>query len=369
MKVCYLINQLAPGGAPTLLLDIVRNAADDISFTICFVEGDDSLVSDFQNEGAEVVDFRAEFKFDPRALWRMYLFFRSRQFDIVHCHLPYSQFLGRVFSKLGGISKVVSTQHNVVSNYHPVTRTLERYSRPLDTVTIAVSEGVEKSFRGDSKSYPEMEDGWTTIHNGISIREFRQGVERAESDDLRKEHDLTSETVFLNVGRYTEPKSQHTLVKAMQTVVDHDDDVFLFVVGWGPRAEELRSLAASYGVEDYVCITGKVPEVEPYYQISDVFVMSSIREGLPIALTEAMASGLPIVATDIPGVREVVREGNTGLLVEPESPNELGDYMVEIKSARDLDSMAERSFKTGLDEFNIRRTVEDHERLYREIVD
>ena len=369
MNVCYVINQLAPGGAPTLLLDLVSNAADDISFTICFVEGADTLVSDFKNEGAEVVHFGAEFKFDPRALWRMYWFFRSRQFDIVHCHLPYSQFLGRIFAKLGGMSTVVSTQHNVVSNYHPVTRTLERYSRPLDTVTIAVSEGVEKSFRGDSESYPEIEDGWTTIYNGISIREFRQGVERSEADALRKEHELTSETVFLNVGRYTKPKSQHTLVEAMRTVVDHDENVFLFVVGWGPRAEELRSLAASYGVEDHVCITGKVPEVEPYYRIADVFVMSSIREGLPIALTEAMASELPIVATDIPGVREIVREGTTGLLVEPESPTELGNVMVEIISARELDVMGQQSFETGLDEFNIRRTVEDHERLYREIVD
>src|SRR5699024_7421472 len=100
MKVCFLINQLAPGGAPTLLLDIVRHTDDeDIDYTVCFIEGENTLASDLEAAGARVVDFGAEFKFDPRAIWRLARFFQREEFDILHTHLPYSQTLGRVFGR------------------------------------------------------------------------------------------------------------------------------------------------------------------------------------------------------------------------------------------------------------------------------
>lgn len=109
IDICFLINQLAPGGAPTLLLDIVTHTDVDIQYTICFIEGDDSLALDFRAAGARVVDFGAEFKFDPRALSRMARFFREEEFDVVHAHLPYAQTFGRVFGRLGGANRIVST--------------------------------------------------------------------------------------------------------------------------------------------------------------------------------------------------------------------------------------------------------------------
>jgi hypothetical protein len=124
MKICFLINQLAPGGAPTLLLNIVTHTDADanIDYTVCFIEGDDTLVSDFENAGARVVDFGAAFKFDPRALTRLARFFRREEFDVLHAHLIYSHTLGRVFGRLGGIETIVSTQH---TECHRTLRTLQ----------------------------------------------------------------------------------------------------------------------------------------------------------------------------------------------------------------------------------------------------
>ncbi|WP_436911252.1 glycosyltransferase [Halosimplex marinum] len=367
MEICYLINQLAPGGAPTLLLDLVRRTDPDVSYTVCFVEGDDSLVPDLREAGAEVVDFGASFKFDPRALGRMARFFRRREFDVLHTHLPYSQTLGRLSALLGTIGAVVSTQHNVPENYHPITRTLERTTRPLDDATVAVSAGVERAFRGAAHRYDgTLEDGWCTIYNGVDTDAFGTAVETADPDSLAVTV-ADDATVYLNVSRYVPAKDQATLVDAMAAVVDREPAAHLFVVGWGSEEESLRERVRRRGLDDDVTVTGRVPSVHPYYALADVFVSSSVFEGLPIAHLEAMAAGLPVVATDIPGVDEVVVDGETGRLVPPESPDALASAMCDLASADRQSEFGRAGRQRVGEEFDIASTVEAHRRLYESL--
>lgn len=370
MHVCFLINQVAPGGAPTLLLDIVRNTDDpDISYTLCVIEGDRSLVDDFEEAGTEVVDFRAAFKFDPRALYRMVRFFRRRQFDVIHAHLPYSQTLGRLFGRLGGHRTIVSTQHNVPDNYHPLTRTLERLTRGLDARTVAVSEGVERAFTGDSARYePRQHRQWCTIYNGIDVEEFHRAVEDADARSVRDEWGVDAECVYLNVSRYVDAKAQTDLVDAMAEVVADDPDSHLFVVGWGPLEETLRTAVEAHGLQEHVTITGKVPTVHEYYALADVFVSSSVFEGMPIAHLEAMAAGVPLVATDIPGVNEVVVEGETGLLVPPARASRLAEAMRTLRDPALQDQFGTAGRQRVQAEFSIEQTVDTHLTLYRELL-
>ncbi|EMA41045.1 glycosyltransferase [Halococcus hamelinensis] len=368
MKVCFLINQLAPGGAPTLLLDIVRNtdSTTDIEYTVCFIEGDDTLVPAFETAGARVVDFEAEFKFDPRALARMARFFRREEFDVLHAHLPYSQTVGRVFGRLGGIDAVVSTQHSAPNNYHPITRLLERLTRPLDSRTVAVSKAVERLFTGESHAYePGQTHQWCTIHNGLDTEEFGTEVRTAKTDSIRHEWGLGDGPILLNVGRYFPQKSQHTLIKAMSHVVKMRPDAQLLIVGWGELENELRSAVRERGLDDNVRVTGRVPTIHPYYRLADAFVLSSTRESFGIVLLEAMAAKLPVVATDVQGIPEVVDHGRTGLLVPPNDPERLAEAMVE--ALRTDEPLGENGYERAATEFDIRTTTASHIELYREL--
>lgn len=367
MKICFLINELAPAGAQTLLLDIVRNTdADDIEYTVCFIEGDDSLVSDFENMGARVVNFDATFKFDLRALWRLYRFFQHEEFDILHAHLPYSQILGRVFGNLGDSQNIVSTQHSAPNNYHPVTRILERITRSLDSRTIAVSKAVERLFTGDAQEYePEQTQQWCTIHNGIDVDEFGSAVRAAETNDIYSEFEIGDGPVFVNVGRYFPQKSQHTLIKAMGHVVDELPEAQLLVVGWGELEDNLRATVRKHDLCDTVHITSRVPSIHPFYKISDCFVLSSVRESFGIVLLEAMAAKLPVVATDVQGIPEIVKHEQTGLLVPPRTPVALADAMVQsITSDNDYGA---NGHERAASAFDIQETVSSHIRLYREL--
>ena len=368
MNVCFLINQLAPGGAPTLLLDIVRHtdSAADVEYTVCFIEGDDTLVPAFETAGARVVDFGAEFKFDPRALARMARFFRREEFDVLHAHLPYSQTVGRVLGRLGGLDAIVSTQHSAPNNYHPVTRFLERLTRPLDSRTVAVSKAVERLFTGAARAYePGQTRQWCTIYNGLDTAEFGATVRAAETDPLRRKWDLGDGPILLNVGRYFAGKSQHTLIEAMTHVVDTVPDAQLLIVGWGELEDDLRSAVRAHGLDGTVHVTGRGSPIHPYYRLADAFVLSSVRESFGIVLLEAMAAKLPVVATDVQGIPEVVDHGRTGLLVPPNDPKRLAEAVVE--ALRTDEPFGENGYERAATEFDIRTTTTSYIELYREL--
>lgn len=369
MDVCYLINQLAPGGAPTLLSNLVEGMGDrDVTFTVCMIGGDDTLVADFESKGVEVVNFDAKFKFDPIAVLDLARFLRERDFDVLHAHLPYAQTLGRICSLFTDVDAVVSTQHNVPGNYHPVTRFTERVTRRLDDATIAVSRGVERAFRGDAHMFDgSLEDGWCTIHNGIDVEGFHDAVRSADAATVEPRVSA-EDLVYLNVSRYVPGKAQDVLIDAMEDVVATEPGAKLFVVGWGKREAKLRQRVRDRGLEESVTITGRVPSVHEYYALADVFVSSSIHEGLPTTHLEAMAATVPIVGTEIPGVTEAVVDGETGTLVPPRDRSALSDAMLELVDEDERMRLAENGYDHVHEQFDTVSTVDRHHRLYESLV-
>jgi glycosyltransferase involved in cell wall biosynthesis len=374
ISVCYLINKIPPDGAPTVVKNLVEQGqTGNLEFTVCFFGGDDSLRPDLEAADARVVDFGAEGEFpqlDPRALPSMVRFFARETFDILHCHLPASQSVGRILGRLSGIEYVVSTQHNVPANYHTVERAAEFVTRPLDEKTIAVSEGVQSAFTGESELFtPGSDDKWGTIPNGIDVESFAEAVDAADPKAVRDEWGLTvADPLFLNVARYEPQKRQRDIIEAMEHVVDDQTDAHLLVVGWGSLESDLRDEVWDRGLSDAVTITGRVPEIHSYYAAADVFVSASAFEGLPVTLLEAMAAQCPIVATDIYGVREVVTDGETGLLVPPESPRQLARSMNKFENESRRRRFGKRGYQRVQERFALEEMVRRHRSLYRDLV-
>jgi|GEM_PF-569953 len=373
LRVCFLINKLAPDGAPTIVLNLVEQTRDQqFDFTVCFFGGDDTLQKDFEDAGARVVDFGAvgEFpQFDPRSLPRMLRFFHRASFDILHCHLPYSQSLGRLVGSVADIDQIVSTQHNVPANYHPIERVAERITRPLDSRTIAVSEGVQTAFTGESEVFHhDAGRQWTTIPNGIDADAFAGSVDAADGSVVRQEWNLSgSDPLYLNVARYEPQKRQETLIEAMEEVVDSVPSAHLLIVGWGSLEASLREKVQNAGLSQAVTVTGRVPEIHGYYAAADAFVSASAFEGLPVTILEAMAAECPVVATDIDGVREVVLDGETGRLVTPEEPTQMAAAMRELADHTIRERYGEKGYDRVRNMFTVEQMVSRYTRLYRSL--
>lgn len=359
MDVCYIINRLAPGGAPTLLLNIVRkNDNSNINFTIVYLEENDVLADNFRDAGAQVVDIDSKFKFDPRMVYQLCNFLHKSSFDIIHTHLPYSQTVGRVGSVFSDNKGTVSTQHTFSDRYHPITRFTERITRPIDDATIAVSNAVRSSF-----SEPEVDSRWSTIYNGVDVNSIVNNIEGTDVHSFRNNHNIPENAdVVLNVGRYIDVKKQEDIIKAMSNL--NTDDLYLILVGWGPCEEDLRTKASELGVVDRVRITGRKTDVAPYYAISDMFVSASSVESFGIAVVEAMAAELPIIATDVPGVREVLEYSEQGIIrIPPNSPSELADAIEQVRGRPPL-----TNYDRALSEFSINKTINDYTTLYRNVL-
>jgi glycosyltransferase involved in cell wall biosynthesis len=378
MRVCHLVHHLANGGLEQQVYELVRHAGDEVEYTVCYLGKDDSLASDIRAAGGSVVDLEAgrfgpRSVFDPRTIREVSTFLGDEQFDLLHVHTPlYVHTIGRLAAALDGPDHVVGTYHNRRQNFHLAMRYLERFTRPLSSVNVGVSKAVERSFTGSATEYvsgrpPPRKS--CTIYNGIEVEAFAGRVESADTESLRAKRDLGDELVFLNIGRYTPQKSQTDLIEGMASVVEHVPESHLFVVGWGQLEDDLRRSVAEYGLEDHVSITGKVPTVEEYYAAADVFVLSSIREGLPIVILEAMAAGLPIVATEVSGVPEAVVDGGTGTLVPPNAPDRLAEAMREMAVTDRREQLGKAGRDRVSDLFDVQRTSELYLSLYRSLVE
>lgn len=367
MRVCHLINRLSSGGAQSVVIDIVENS-DGIDHTICCLEP--SLEHDLSDDDTRVVNFDERFKFDPRAVFRLLRFLDTEQFDVLHLHLPYSQVVGRAVSLMTGPRCVVSTFHSHPENYHPVTRWLERITRPVDSASVAVSVGVQRSHDGTERVYDGGPvDGWCTIYNGIDVEAFRSRVRAVDPTSLRRRHGVGDGPVYLNASRYVREKSQRDAILAMEELVTEQPEAMLFIVGRGPLQEELQSLVDDLGLTDNVRIPGFVmgDELFEYFAASDAFILPSITEGFGIVLVEAMAASLPVVATDIPGVNEIVVDGQTGRLVPPNDPKTLAEAMVAVVEPDARREYGEAGGERARRLFDAERTVGNYVDLYRNL--
>jgi glycosyltransferase involved in cell wall biosynthesis len=132
------------------------------------------------------------------------------------------------------------------------------------------------------------------------------------------------------VARLTDQKGVDTLLKSALRIRARFPDLRVLIAGEGPLRADLEAEVGRLGLADAVCFLGHVEDVRLVYGALDVFVLASRHEGSPLALLEAMATGVPVVATRVSGLAEVVRDGTTGVLVEPEQPQALADAVINL---------------------------------------
>jgi glycosyltransferase involved in cell wall biosynthesis len=183
--------------------------------------------------------------------------------------------------------------------------------------------------------------------------------------------DVPARRQILSVGRLVPDKGQAVLVHALASLQQRGHDLELLLIGSGPGEASLRKLAHDLGVADRVILTGAVgqDEIMQHYAAATVFCSSSFSEGVPVVLMEAMASGCPVVATAIAGVRELVRHGETGMVVSPGRVDELAEaiaLLVQDAGLRQRLADAGRSFVAR--EFDVRKSALELERFFQQML-
>jgi glycosyltransferase involved in cell wall biosynthesis len=204
------------------------------------------------------------------------------------------------------------------------------------------------------------------IHNGIAIEDEDHGFTVLNARVVRQELRLPeSGPIIISVGRLTRQKGHEYLVRAAPTIIQQMPDARIVVVGDGRLRSDLESMAVSGKVEHCVKFVGERTDVNRLLAIADLFVLPSLWESFPFSVLEAMAASLPVVASSVDGLPEVVVRGQTGLLVAPGDANQLASAVIFLLTNPKLAlSLGDAGRKRVQTEFPVQKMVRQTEEVY-----
>lgn len=302
---------------------------------------------------------------DPGAARRLAGHLRSEEPDVLHLHHTASAAAGAVVARLAGRPPTVKTEHN-----NRARKRTGQYA--LDLVSLALADAVVGNSDATLASFRPWERAVTRgkrrrIYNGVDLEAIEAaGQELSPSGGTQ----AGDPPVVACVGRLVRQKNHGRLLRAVRIALDRGERAFrLMVAGDGPLRPVLERTAAELGVADRVDFRGTLSRREVYRVLwrSDAFVMPSLWEGFCNAAVEAMAAALPVVASDIPVLREVV--GEAGRYFDPGRPEEIADALVGVLTApRERQRrMGQALRERAREQFGLDRTVDEHLELYREL--
>ncbi len=307
---------------------------------------------------------------DPLAFFRLVRFMRRGNYTIVHTHSSKAGILGRWAARWAGVPVIVHTVHGWGHHdrQHPLVRALyvwlEKFTLPITDKLIVVSAlNIEKGLADGIGTA----DDYVTIRSGIELDRFgHPTVPRAET---RAAWGIPAQVqVVGTVTRLSPQKAPLDFVRAAAKILETHPDTWFVMVGDGPLRAAVEALAAELGVTSQLVLTGLRRDVPELMAAFDLFVLSSLWEGLPRVLPQAMATGLPIVATACDGSAEAVTEGENGYLVPPAQPAQLADRVRLLLSDPDQMARLGRSGKERVAAFGDQRMVEQIADLYRTLL-
>lgn len=289
---------------------------------------------------------------------------KANNIQLIHAHLPWAGILARWVGKLTGVP-VVYTEHNKQERYHFLTRMINLKTMDQLKVVIPVSRDVEESIR---KFKPKIKARVVTILNGVNIEHFNP--EGKDGAAIRSQFNIPSQaTVITTIGVFRFQKRFEIWLEVARAILDVKPDVHFIIVGDGPLKDQILAKRSELKLEDQVHMAGLQTDVRPYLAASDIYMISSVFEGLPIALLEAMACGLPIITTDAGGIKEVVRHEQEGLVCSVNDPKKLSEFAIRLISDISLrQQFAINARLRIVNDFSMRKMVDELETLYRQFI-
>lgn len=297
------------------------------------------------------IDFARNIKHmgqNMRALRQVEGLMKQNGYAFCHCHSP----IGGVVARIAGHrtkTKVIYTAHGFhfyqgapAMNwlvYYPVEKMLSRWTDVLITINHEDYKLAKKKFKMKKLTYVP----------GIGIDTQREGLSQKEKEEKRKELGIPQDAFLItNAAEFTPNKNQKTVIEAIEQL--HNPNIYFVMCGIGEKKAELEQYVKEHGLEEYIRFVGFRNDLHEILQTSDCFVLSSFREGLSVALMEAMAEGLPVVCGRIRGNVDLIKDGKGGILV---SPGEEKDYEEAFRKLYEMKQKAFQKFENiGLNNRN-----------------
>jgi glycosyltransferase involved in cell wall biosynthesis len=352
VRVAHLVEALEVGGLEKLLVDFVRNAdRSRFDLRVVTLGARGRLAAEVEALGSSVDALNTPPGLFARARSIVSLArrFRRDRIDVVHTHSEGPLLYGSTAARLAGVKRVIHTRHHGpdLGNSRRAIAAMALATRWVDRVACVSDAGARQSIcEGVAASKV------VTVWNGIDLDRFAYRGPNPEGSAVI-------------VARLSPEKDHATLLRAASLALRADPGFRLEIAGDGPCHEDLKRLANELELGDCVRFLGRVDDVPALLARASMLVLSSTMEGISLTLLEAMARGLPVVATCVGGNPEVVIDGETGLLVPAGSPAALAHAMVSLRHSPDLCRSMGRAGRERAEQFfDIKQMVSTYESMY-----
>jgi glycosyltransferase involved in cell wall biosynthesis len=398
IRVLHLIKSLGRGGAEKLIPETVL--AHDRSrfefYCLYFYHQENNIVEELTDAGISVHLIPSSNLALFFQVSKVRAFVKAHGISIIHAHLPWAGILARAVGK-GLPIPIVYTEHNTWERYNPVSYWGNRLSFKKQDVAIAVSNEVALSMRLNSIWDPYRRGGrmkLKVIHNGVNTDAFRrlssikyqvQGTQHdddgceTQSDgletigysdtDLREQLGIpVGAKVIGKVAVFRPQKRLWLWVKVAVEILKECPDTHFLLVGDGEWRDRILQQIEDSGKGDHFHWVGVQKKVIPYLSLMDIYLSTSEFEGLPIAMLEAMACEVAVVATSAGGIGEVIQHGYQGYLTDIDKWEDLAGHCVHLlKNPELLKKMSYAARERVIQEFSMRRMVTELEKTYDEV--
>lgn len=370
IKILLVIRQLIIGGAESQTYELARGLdRDKFEVVVCSLQEGGYFAPKLQAEGIPVRVVKKRWRYDLTVVPRLVSLFRRENPAIVHCVMWTANMWGGLAAKLAGVPRIVMSIRSTGIGLEKTK--LHHLTGPpiykLADIALANSVAV--------RNYVVQEEGVRPgkiqiIYNGIDLDRFGKRLGREEVVKVRTELGLPSDGPVVGiVANLSPPKDYPTFLRAAAKVVRHNPEVYFLIVGDGPLRASLEAETARLGLAGQVVFAGQRTNLNRFLACMDVFILCSVREGFSNALIEAMAIGLPVIATRVGGNIEAVVDGDSGFLFSAGDDEALSRLILRlISDPAKSRSLGEHGRTRVRRDFSMAKYLRSMETLYTDLL-
>lgn len=359
----HLIDDLNLGGAERVMATLVDSLPKDKYRTIVCALEDGPVSRELRQKGIEVIILPKSRPYDIIFLLKLLHLISKEKVKLIHSHLLITDIYGWLAAKLSRIPIVITIHGKSLLNWkhgNRVFRFVAKRSNKIITVSNSIKDEIVKKL-----TLPL--DNFITIYNGIDLSRFRDMTQ-----DLTLKRHINIEPTSLmvgSIGGLRPVKDYGTLLESMPIVIQEFPEAKFVIVGDGPLKESLELKVKSSKLEKNVTFLGWRRDIPQILSDFDIFVLSSLTEGISISILEAMAMGKPVVATDVGGNPEVVEDDKTGFLAPQGDFQGLANAIIKLLKDKELREAMGRSGRRRVEEkFSLQTFVDKHIQVYDRLV-
>lgn len=363
IKVVHVIQSLGYGGAEINLVDICKKIDKNKFDVFVITFWNSCTIEDSLNEidGVHHIGLNKKNRYDFRIFFSLLRTLRLINPDIIHTHLPIAGIYTRLCSFFIN-SRIISTQHSVYYKknlFHKIDRITSRYLN----YKIIANSNFTKSFLVNNRYIKP--DKVEVISLGVDYSKLRTNLNKTV---IKKELGLQNKVILGHIGSFKVHKGHKYLIESFKRIIPKIPNAILMLIGGGPLLEEIKLKADELNLLDNIVFVGETNEIDRYLSVMDIFVMPSISESFGISILEAMYMKVPVVAFKTDAIPELIKQGDTGYLVDKYNSEMLSETIIHIIINKERNETIKRNAKQFAEEFAMEFKIKEIEQLYLSII-